>query len=75
MSNPHAYFAARVNKAIKGWGTNDEMLIRVLVARDEVDMPQIKEAYQQLYGVSMAEDIEGDCSGDYKKLLLALAAK
>ena len=66
------YFATRVNKAVKGWGTNDNMLIRVLVTRDEIDMPQIKQYYKQLYGKDMLEDIKNDTSGDYKKLLIEL---
>ena len=40
--SPSEYFATRVNQAVKGWGTNDSLLIRVLVTRDEIDMPQIK---------------------------------
>ena len=71
--SPSEYFATRVNKAIKGWGTNDTLLIRVLVTRDEIDMPQIKQYYKQLYGKDMLADIKSDCSGDYQKLLIELA--
>ena len=71
--SPSEYFATKVNKAIKGWGTNDKMLIRVLVTRDEIDMPQIKQYYKQLYGKDMLDDIKSDTSGDYKKLLVELA--
>ena len=71
--SPSEYFATRVNKAIKGWGTNDNLLIRVLVTRDEIDMPQIKQYYKQLYGKDMLADIKSDCSGDYQKLLIELA--
>ena len=70
--SPSEYFATRVNKAVKGWGTNDNLLIRVLVTRDELDMPQIKQYYKQLYGKDMLEDIKNDTSGDYKKLLIEL---
>ena len=71
--SPSEYFATRVNKAVKGWGTNDNLLIRVLVTRDELDMPQIKQYYKQLYGKDMLTDIKNDCSGDYQKLLIELA--
>ena len=71
--NPSVYFATRVNKAVKGWGTNDNLLIRVLVTRDEIDMPKIKEYYKKLYGRDMLEDIKSDCSGYYRELLLELA--
>ena len=71
--SPSEYFATRVNKAVRGWGTNDNLLIRVLVTRDEIDMPQIKQYYKQLYGKDMLADIKSDCSGDYQKLLIELA--
>ena len=72
--SPSEFFATRVNKAVKGWGTNDNMLIKVLVTRDEIDMPQIKQYYKQLYGKDMLEDVKNDTSGDYKNLLIELAS-
>ena len=72
--NPSEYFATRVNKAVKGWGTNNKLLIRILVTRDEIDMPQIKEAYKKLYNEDMVEAIKSDTSGDYKKLLVELCS-
>ena len=68
------YFATRVEKAIKGWGTNDNLFIRILVTRDEIDIPQIKQYYKQLYGRDMLEAIKGDCFGAYRDLLIELAA-
>jgi len=55
-------------------GTNDEVLIRILVSRDEIDMPEIKNAYRSMYGRDMIEDIKDDTSGDYKNLLVELAS-
>ena len=72
--NPSEYFATRVNYAIKGIGTKDTLLIRILVTRDELDMPQIKEAYKRLYKKDMVKDIESDTSGDYKRLLVELCS-
>ena len=72
--SPSEYFATRVKAAIKGFGTNDSLLIRVLITRDEIDMPQIKQYYKQLYGNDMIADIKSDCSGDYEKLLVELAS-
>ncbi len=42
------------------------------MSRAEKDMVQIKQAYQAKFGTTLANDIKGDCSGDYKKILLAL---
>jgi annexin A7/11 len=72
--DPAEYFATRVNYAIKGIGTKDTLLIRILVTRDEIDMPQIKAAYKRLYNQDMVQAIEKDTSGDYKRLLVELAS-
>jgi annexin A7/11 len=72
--NPSEYFATRVNYAIKGVGTKDTLLIRILITRDEIDMPQIKAAYANLYHKDMVKDVENDTSGDYKRLLVALCS-
>ena len=72
--DPSEYFATRVNYAIKGIGTKDTLLIRILVTRDEMDMPKIREAYKRLYNKDMIKDIEDDTSGDYKKILVELAS-
>ena len=72
--SPSEYFATRVKDAIKGFGTNDHLLIRVLVTRDEIDMPQIKQYYKQLYGKDMIEDIKKDIGGDYRTLMIELCS-
>lgn len=71
--NPAEYFAEKVKKSIKGIGTKDTMLIRILVSREGIDMPQIREVYKQMYGKGMADEIKDDTSGDYQKLLMGLA--
>ena len=70
--SPSEYFATRVNEAVKGLGTKDHLLIRVLVSRSEIDMPQIKQYYKQLYGKDMVADIKGDISGEYQNLMVQL---
>ena len=71
--SPSEFFATKINKAIKGLGTNDKLLIRILVTRHEIDMPYIRQYYKQLFKKDMIEDIKGDTSGDYRKLLVKLA--
>ncbi|VDI60037.1 Hypothetical predicted protein [Mytilus galloprovincialis] len=57
---------------MKGLGTDDDTLCRVLVSRCEVDMVQIKEEFQKKYKQTLAMFISDDVSGDYKDLCLAL---
>lgn len=72
LLSPSEFFARQINKAVKGAGTNDEILIRSIVSRMDVDMNLIKKYYKKLFKADMAKDIEGDTSGNYQKLLLAL---
>jgi len=69
---PPTFFATALYESMKGAGTNDKALVRLVVSRADLDMVQIKQAFQQKYGKSLSSFIEGDTSGDYKKFLLAL---
>jgi annexin A7/11 len=66
------FFAKRLHKSMAGLGTNDRQLIRLVVTRCEVDMADIKVAFERKYGKSLKSFIKGDTSGDYKHALFAL---
>lgn len=70
--NMPAYFAERLYHSMKGAGTNDQSLIRLVVSRCELDMGFIKQEFQRLYGKTLASFIKGDTGGDCEKILLAL---
>ena len=72
VRNKSGYFAEMLYESMKGLGTHDDDLIRLIVSRHEVDLPQIKDEYQQRYKKSLYEAVKGELSGDYKKLFLTL---
>ncbi|KAJ6812724.1 annexin D5 [Iris pallida] len=70
--NPAKYFAKILRKSMKGLGTNDTMLVRVVVSRTEIDMQYIKAEYQKKYKKALAAAIHSETSGHYRTFLLAL---
>ncbi|XP_033617653.1 annexin A6 [Fukomys damarensis] len=66
------YFAERLFKAMKGLGTRDNTLIRIMVTRSELDMLDIREIFRTKYEKSLYSMIKNDTSGEYKKALLKL---
>uniref|UniRef100_A0A0E0M0V8 Annexin n=1 Tax=Oryza punctata TaxID=4537 RepID=A0A0E0M0V8_ORYPU len=51
--NPAKYFAKVLRKSMKGMGTDDSTLIRVVVTRTEIDMQYIKAEYYKKYKKSL----------------------
>lgn len=52
------FFAKQLHNSISGMGTNDQQLIRLVVTRCEIDMGDIKRAYESKYGESLKETIK-----------------
>lgn len=73
--NRPEYFADKLHDAMKGAGTRDSTLIRIIVSRSEIDLQDIKEVYLFKYHKTLATAINSDTSGDYKRLLLAIAGQ
>ena len=72
---PHEIFADKVKTAVKGLGTDEEMLSRAMVSRCELDMGAMRDMYLTKYKVTMKEDIIDDTSDFYQKLLVFLSEK
>uniref|UniRef100_A0A0R3WA18 Annexin n=1 Tax=Taenia asiatica TaxID=60517 RepID=A0A0R3WA18_TAEAS len=64
--------AAALQKAMKGAGTNEGMLIDVLCTATNNEVKKIKEAYQDLTQKSLEDDVESETSGNFKRVLVAL---
>ncbi|KAL0326799.1 UNVERIFIED_CONTAM: Annexin D5 [Sesamum angustifolium] len=70
--NPGKYFAKVLHKAMKGMGTDDTTLIRVIVTRAEIDMQYIKAEYHKKYRKSLNDAVHSETSGHYRTFLLSL---
>uniref|UniRef100_A0A8C1R983 Annexin n=1 Tax=Cyprinus carpio TaxID=7962 RepID=A0A8C1R983_CYPCA len=66
------YFADSLYSAMKGAGTDDKTLIRIMASRSEVDMLDIRAEFRKRFATSLHKMIQGDTSGDYRKALLLL---
>ncbi|KAK3526073.1 hypothetical protein QTP70_014662 [Hemibagrus guttatus] len=66
------FYAKRLYKSMKGLGTDDNTLIRIMVSRSEIDMLDIRECFRLCYEKSLYSMIEEDTSGEYKRTLLKL---
>lgn len=77
-TQPYDYFAKKLRQAMKGLGTKDDNLIRLIVSRSEIDMGNIKQVFGQRYGdgKTLAKWIKGDTSKkEYRGMLLALVGE
>lgn len=75
LLDPAGYFAKRIREAVKGLGTNDSKLVRVIVSRSEIDLGLIKQAYQTIYARNMLQDVRDDTSGFYRDILTGLISR
>ncbi|XP_026398924.1 annexin D5-like [Papaver somniferum] len=70
--NPAKYFAKELYKSMKGLGTTDSTLIRIVVTRTEIDMQYIKAEYHKKFHKSLADAIHSETSSHYRTFLLSL---
>ncbi|KAM0905933.1 hypothetical protein ACQ4PT_016958 [Festuca glaucescens] len=73
--SPVRYFAKVLHKAMKGLGTSDTVLIRVVVTRTEIDMQYIKAEYHKKYKRSLADAVHAETSRNYQTFLLSLVGR
>ncbi|TKR65179.1 hypothetical protein L596_025622 [Steinernema carpocapsae] len=72
IQNRPRYFAFQINKAVKGFGTRDHDLIRVIVSRSEIDLSIIKNEYERFFKEPLVDVITKECKGQYRDALINL---
>merc|ERR1711879_1034249 len=60
LEGREAYFADKLYQSMKGLGTKDNQLIRLVTSRAYRDLKTIEVHYLKRYGKSLEEDIAGD---------------
>lgn len=66
------YFADRLYHSMKGAGTDDASLIRVIVTHSEDDLANVAHVFAESHGQSLVDFVNADCVGDYRRLLVAI---
>uniref|UniRef100_A0A8C9XQT8 Annexin n=1 Tax=Sander lucioperca TaxID=283035 RepID=A0A8C9XQT8_SANLU len=72
MTPPTLYDASQLHKALKGAGTDDDVLIEILASRTSEEIEDIIKVYKKEFSGKLEKDICGDTSGHYQKLLVIL---
>ena len=73
-SQPYDYWAKKLKASMKGMGTDDGQLRRVIVSRAEIDLRDVGIVFGQRYGdgKTLQKWIKDDTGGDYERLCLAV---
>lgn len=71
---PYDFWAQKLRKSMKGMGTDDFLLRRVIIRRAGVDLRDVGVVFGNRYGdgKTLAKWLKDDLSGDYEKLCLAV---
>ena len=73
VNNKAEFFARQLHKSMAGLGTNDRQLIRLIVTRCEIDMTDIKEAFERIFKETLKSFIKV-CFGSFHHLTSVLTS-
>lgn len=58
IDDPSKFMAYRLRDAMKGVGTKEKILVRVVTWRAEIDMGDIKQAFEEKFGKKLEDEID-----------------
>lgn len=58
VRSPPRFFARRLYEAMRGLGTDDAALIRIIVSRAEIDLENIKEEFERMYSKTLVNAVK-----------------
>ena len=72
FKTPAEYDADLLYFAMKGIGSDKDVITEVLAFRNPKRINEIKQKFQEKYGKDLVEEIKGETSGDYREIVLKL---
>ncbi|KAG8010630.1 Annexin A3, partial [Nibea albiflora] len=75
VKNAPAYLAERLFKSMKGAGTTESTLTRILTSRSEIDLLDIRAEYKKLFGYTLYSQLESEVSGSFGDTLKQLCGQ
>uniref|UniRef100_A0A8C4WXL6 Annexin n=2 Tax=Eptatretus burgeri TaxID=7764 RepID=A0A8C4WXL6_EPTBU len=73
LDRPSVYDAKQLRSAMKGAGTDTELIIEILCTRVNPQINALRIAYNTVFGRDLEDDLRSETSGDVEKLFVALA--
>ncbi|XP_045142411.1 annexin A2 [Echinops telfairi] len=73
LKTPAQYDASELKASMKGLGTDEDTLIEIICSRTNQELHEINRVYKEMYKTDLEKDIVSDTSGDFRKLMVALA--
>nr|KAG5712360.1 hypothetical protein BaRGS_023939 [Batillaria attramentaria] len=70
---PVEYDAHCLHSAVKGLGTNEDVLIGIMCTANPKELSKMKEQYKKAYGEDLDKALKGDTSGGFADLLMSLS--
>jgi hypothetical protein len=61
--------AEQLQKAFKGWGTNEDLIISILGHRNAAQRKSIRECYAETYGEDLLQSLDKELASDFERVV------